>query len=156
MVMAQEILVIKKYSNRRLYNVSASNYITLEDLFQIIKSGQDFIVTDAKTQEDLTHPTMIQLILEQEMKGYNLLPLEFLKQMIIFYDNPLGQTFREYMLQSITLFNKYYNNNIAPNKSVEKYMNIMQSGMQAYQDFIQKMTSGSSSNKEEPNNDDKK
>ena len=80
-------IIIKKYPNRRLYNTQISSYITLSDLFLMIKNGINFTVIDSKTEEDLTRATLTQIIFEQEAKGYNLLPLSFLKQIICCYND---------------------------------------------------------------------
>ena len=61
-------VVIKKYANRRLYNTGTSTYVTLEDLAEMVKNGDEFIVQDAKTGEDITHPVLTQIIFEQENK----------------------------------------------------------------------------------------
>jgi polyhydroxyalkanoate synthesis repressor PhaR len=102
-------IIIKKYPNRRLYNTHTSKYITLEDLSDIIKSGKDFKVLDIKTNEDLTRITLTQIILDHEIQGYNLLPIEFLKHIIRFYDHPLNAVFTKYISDSL----EYFNNNQA-------------------------------------------
>lgn len=96
--------LIKKYANRRLYNTETSCYITLDDLYDMIKRGEDFIVRDAKTDEDLTRQVLTQIIFEQETKGYNLLPLSFLRNVISMYDNNLAPIFPEYLEASIDSF----------------------------------------------------
>ncbi len=79
-------VTIKKYANRRLYNTGTSTYVTLEDLAVMVKSGEDFVVYDAKTSEDITRSVLAQIIFEQENKeGQNLLPITFLRQLIRFY-----------------------------------------------------------------------
>lgn len=78
--------VIKKYSNRRLYNTGTSCYITLEDLRNMVKRGEAFEVRDAKTNDDLTRNVLTQIIFEQELKGYNILPISFLRNLISLYD----------------------------------------------------------------------
>lgn len=103
---AAEPLLIKKYSNRRLYNTATSSYITLEDLRQIVKDGVDFVVRDAKTNEDLTRITLAQIILEQESKGYDLLPISFLRQIICVYDDALSNVFSQYLTTSTEAFTK--------------------------------------------------
>ena len=82
-----EVVTIKKYANRRLYNTQTSSYIVLEDLFDMIKRGEEFVVKDAKSDEDLTRSVLTQIIFEQEAKGYNLLPISFLRQLIGLYGN---------------------------------------------------------------------
>ncbi len=92
-----DIAVIKKYANRRLYNTQTSCYITLEDLFEMIQRGDDFIVLDAKTGDDLTRATLTQIIFEKESKGYNLLPISFLKKLVKLYDNKTDNMFSDYL-----------------------------------------------------------
>jgi polyhydroxyalkanoate synthesis repressor PhaR len=99
-------LIIKKYANRRLYNTNTSQYITLEDLFHLIKQGTDFVVYDAKTNEDITKTILTQIIFEQEAKGYNILSTELLKQIILFYDSNMGNTLSSHLLQAMEMFTK--------------------------------------------------
>ncbi len=82
-------IVIKKYANRRLYNTATSTYVTLDVLCQMVKDGEDFIVFDAKTGEDITRSVLTQIIFEEESKGANLLPIRFLRQLIGFYGDRL-------------------------------------------------------------------
>ncbi len=82
-------IVIKKYANRRLYNTATSTYVTLDDLAEMVKSGDDFTVQDAKTNEDITHSVLTQIIFEQEAKGENMLPVNFLRQIIRFYGDSM-------------------------------------------------------------------
>lgn len=100
-----EIAVIKKYANRRLYNTATSCYITLDDLYDMIKGGEDFIVVDAKTNEDLTKQVLTQIIFEQESKeGMNLLPLSFMKQLISLYGKNTDNLFPNYLESAMTSF----------------------------------------------------
>ncbi len=85
----QEPVTIKKYANRRLYNTGTSTYVTLEDLAVMVKEGNDFVVYDAKTGEDITRSVLTQIIFEQENKGQNLLPINFLRQVIRFYGDSM-------------------------------------------------------------------
>jgi polyhydroxyalkanoate synthesis repressor PhaR len=86
---AQNAVVIKKYANRRLYNTSTSTYVTLDDLSTMVKSGTDFLVYDAKTGDDITRSVLTQIIFEEENKGTNLLPINFLRQLIRFYGDSM-------------------------------------------------------------------
>ena len=86
---SEESIVIKKYANRRLYNTATSTYVTLDDLAGMVKSGADFTVKDAKTNEDITHSVLTQIIFEQEAKGENMLPVNFLRQIIRFYGDSM-------------------------------------------------------------------
>src|SRR5260370_2973475 len=88
--MAAEPVTIKKYANRRLYNTGTSTYVTLEDLAAMVKGGEDFIVHDAKTGEDITRQVLAQVIFEQENKeGQSMLPSAFLRQLIRFYGDSM-------------------------------------------------------------------
>jgi len=99
-----ELVVIKKYANRRLYDTSISKYVTLEDLCDMIKRGEDFIVHDAKSGDDLTRSVLTQIIFEQESKGYNLLPENFLKHVIKFYDTGMGNVLPAYLEKTMDNF----------------------------------------------------
>jgi polyhydroxyalkanoate synthesis repressor PhaR len=81
----QGAVVIKKYANRRLYNTATSTYVTLDDLCTMVKAGTDFVVYDAKSGEEITRSVLTQIIFEEENKGTNLLPINFLRQLIGFY-----------------------------------------------------------------------
>lgn len=99
------VIVIKKYPNRRLYDTEASKYITLDDLANMVKGGKEFKVIDIKSNEDLTRIILAQIILDHEMKGYELLPMDMLKQIIKLYDHPLNRTFSQYLLHSVKQWN---------------------------------------------------
>lgn len=101
---AQEPVIIKKYANRRLYDTGTSAYITLEDLCERVKSGSEFVVVDAKTGQDLTRQVLTQIIFEQEAKGAQLLPTDFLRSVIRFYDNKLQSVLQQYLDASMKTF----------------------------------------------------
>jgi len=106
MAKSTEPVTIKKYANRRLYNTGTSTYVTLEDLASMVKSGEDFVVYDAKTSEDITHSVLTQIIFEQEGKGQNLLPINFLRQIIRFYGDSMQMLVPRYLDISIENFSK--------------------------------------------------
>jgi polyhydroxyalkanoate synthesis repressor PhaR len=99
MAKSEEPITIKKYANRRLYNTGTSTYVTLEDLATMVKSGEDFIVYDAKTNEDITRSVLTQIIFEQENKegGQNLLPINFLRKLIRFYGDSMQMMVPRYL-----------------------------------------------------------
>ena len=97
-------VVVKKYANRRLYNTATSSYVTLEDLAKMIQDGGDFIVHDAKTNEDITRSVLTQIIVEQEQKGQNLLPISFLRQLIGFYGDSMQFLVPGYLEQAMVSF----------------------------------------------------
>jgi polyhydroxyalkanoate synthesis repressor PhaR len=102
MAKSDEPVIIKKYANRRLYNTGTSTYVTLEDLAAMVKAGEDFVVYDAKTSEDITRSVLTQIIFEQENKeGQNLLPITVLRQLIRFYGDSMQMLVPHYLEVSI-------------------------------------------------------
>ena len=102
MAKSDDPVIIKKYANRRLYNTGTSTYVTLEDLAAMVKAGEDFVVYDAKTSEDITRSVLTQIIFEQENKeGQNLLPITFLRQLIRFYGDSMQMLVPHYLEVSI-------------------------------------------------------
>ncbi|MBK1671464.1 polyhydroxyalkanoate synthesis repressor PhaR [Rhodovibrio sodomensis] len=96
-------VIIKKYANRRLYNTSTSSYVTLDHLCQMVKDNIDFAVYDAKTGDDITRSVLTQIIVEEESKGTNLLPINFLRQLIGFYGDNMQSvvpSYLEHMMQA--------------------------------------------------------
>ena len=97
--------IIKKYANRRLYNTGTSTYVTLEDLAQMVKDGEDFVVNDAKSGENITRSVLTQIIFDQEAKeGQNLLPITFLRQLIGFYGDSMQAMVPSYLEHSMNSF----------------------------------------------------
>jgi len=99
-----EPVVIKKYANRRLYNTSTSSYVTLDDLSHMVKGGQEFLVYDAKTGDDITRAVLTQIIVEEEQKGQNLLPIGFLRQLIALYGDSMQWMVPRYLEQAMAAF----------------------------------------------------
>ena len=101
-------VTIKKYANRRLYNTGTSTYVTLEDLAAMVKSGEDFVVYDAKSGEEITRSVLTQIIFEQENKegGQNLLPINFLRQLIRFYGDSMQMLVPRYLEVSLDSLTK--------------------------------------------------
>ncbi|MGK9039765.1 polyhydroxyalkanoate synthesis repressor PhaR [Rhizobium sp. SA279] len=97
--------IIKKYANRRLYNTGTSTYVTLDDLAQMVKRGEDFKVQDAKSSEDITHAVLTQIIVEQEAKtGNTLLPTAFLRQLISYYGDQMQMVVPTFLEHSMKTF----------------------------------------------------
>jgi polyhydroxyalkanoate synthesis repressor PhaR len=97
-------IVIKKYANRRLYNTGSSSYVTLEHLREMVKEGVDFVVYDAKTNDDITRSVLGQIIFEEEGRGQNLLPIQFLRQLIGFYGDQMQSLVPSYLEMSLNAF----------------------------------------------------
>jgi polyhydroxyalkanoate synthesis repressor PhaR len=101
---SSSLITIKKYANRRLYNTATSSYVTLEHLCQMVKEGVDFVVYDAKTSEDITRSVLTQIIVEEESKGQNLLPISFLRQLIGLYGDSMQWMVPSYLEYSMQAF----------------------------------------------------
>ena len=99
-------VVIKKYANRRLYNTQTSAYVTLDHLAQMVKEGTEFEVRDARTGEDITRSVLTQIIFEEESKGQNLLPIQFLRKLIRFYGDSMQAFVPGYLDMSMDSFTK--------------------------------------------------
>ena len=102
----KEPVVIKKYANRRLYNTATSSYVTLDYLSKMVQDGDDFVVYDAKSGDDITRSVLAQIIFEQESKGENLLPISFLRQLIQFYGDTLQSALPRYLEFSMDRFSR--------------------------------------------------
>lgn len=100
------VVVIKKYANRRLYNTSTSSYVTLDDLAHMVRQGVDFVVYDAKSNDDLTRQILTQIIFEQENRGEALLPVQFLRQLIGFYGDKMQAVLPSYLEMSLDSFTR--------------------------------------------------
>jgi len=141
--------VIKKYANRRLYNTQTSVYVTLEDLAVMVKRGEDFTVSDAKTGEDITRSVLAQIIFELENKGENLLPVSFLRQLIRFYGDSMQSfvpNFLDMSLQSFVKQKDSYSQQMgtafgAPLKAIEdqikQNMNLFEQAFGMFVPFAQ-------------------
>jgi polyhydroxyalkanoate synthesis repressor PhaR len=101
-----ERVVIKKYANRRLYNTKSSAYVTLENLSEMVKDGIDFVVYDAKTNEDITRSVLTQIIFDEENRGQNLLPIQFLRQLIRLYGDSMQAFVPSYLELSLDSFTR--------------------------------------------------
>ena len=99
-------VIIKKYANRRLYNTETSSYITLDHLAAMTREGRDFKVVDAKTEEDITHTVLTQIIMEEEARGQTLLPVNFLRQLIALYGDSMQAVVPGYLEASMDSFRR--------------------------------------------------
>lgn len=102
-------IVIKKYANRRLYNTSTAEFVTLDALRDLVTEGKEFIVQDEKTGKDITASVLVQIIAEQEVRGESLLPVDMLRQVIAFYDKGMGGMLSDYLDRSMVTFQESWN-----------------------------------------------
>jgi polyhydroxyalkanoate synthesis repressor PhaR len=130
--------IVKKYANRRLYDTGRSSYVTLDDLCEMLQRGYDFVVIDAKTGDDLTRSVLTQIIVEQESKGGNsLLPTNFLRQLIGFYDGKMQSLVPDYLEQALSSLTEHQEK---LRDQMNKSMNNMTvfSGLHALEDLQKK------------------
>ncbi|MFT4090024.1 MAG: polyhydroxyalkanoate synthesis repressor PhaR [Asticcacaulis sp.] len=99
-------VIIKKYANRRLYNTATSSYVTLDNLSEMVRQNVDFVVYDAKSGDDITRGVLAQIIFEEESRGQNLLPIQFLRQLISFYGDSMQTLLPTYLEMSLDGFTK--------------------------------------------------
>ena len=145
----QDRIVIKKYANRRLYDTSASAYVTLEHLSELTRQGKEFIVQDAKSGEDLTRAVLAQIIFEQENKKEGVLPVSFLRQLIQFYGDNFQTMLPAYLELSMKTFNQqqdkwreYMNTAVGEDKAkafeeqIRKNMAMFEDTMKFFTPFV--------------------
>ena len=99
-------VIVKKYANRRLYNTESSSYITLEHLAAMTREGRDFKVVDARTEEDITHSVLTQIIMDEESRGQTMLPVSFLRQLIAMYGDSMQAVVPSYLDASMDSFRR--------------------------------------------------
>ena len=168
MAKSDQPTTIKKYANRRLYNTGTSTYVTLEDLAAMVKNGEDFLVYDAKTGDDITRSVLAQIIFEQENKaGQNLLPTTFLRQLIRFYGDSMQMVVPKYLEQSIdtlTREQEKFRKQLASTLSgtpfapleeqVRRNMELFQQTFSMFKPFAHSTTSDDKAPEASPSNDD--
>jgi polyhydroxyalkanoate synthesis repressor PhaR len=155
--MQNQLRLIKKYPNRRLYDTKTSSYITLADVKQMVLKQEEFQVVDAKSGDDLTRPILLQIILEEESAGVPMFSSDLLSQLIRSYGNAMQGMMGSYLERNIRAFQEiqtalqdqskrmYGDNSRASQELWAQFMNLqgpaMQSLMQAYMEQSQKMFS---------------
>jgi polyhydroxyalkanoate synthesis repressor PhaR len=137
------MIEIKKYSNRRLYNTETSSYITQEDIVSLIKQGKQFKIKDVESKKDITSSILTQIVLERETTGTNLIPEEFLKQIILFYENDRSSEMFGFLsnVMNFADANKFFNNG---------FQNIMKFNPFDFQAYFNNNNSNNNDAKETP------
>jgi polyhydroxyalkanoate synthesis repressor PhaR len=159
-----EPVTIKKYANRRLYNTGTSAYVTLEDLAGMVKIGEDFLVYDAKTGDDITRSVLAQIIFEQENKeGQNLLPVAFLRQLIRFYGDSMQMLVPRYLevsIESLTREQQKFRDQMAQafggspfgalEEQVRRNMEMFERAFAMFTPFVRRENGGATSEPDKP------
>lgn len=160
--------VIKKYANRRLYHTGTSAYVTLEDLAGMVRGGEDFVVYDAKSGEDITRTVLTQIIFEQENKeGQNLLPVTVLRQLIRFYGDSmqaLVPSYLEFSMNNLSQEQQKLRDQMsqafgpsafqAMEEQVRKNMSFFTEAMRMFSPFPQGTSSGAPAPRPAPQTED--
>ena len=136
-------VVIKKYANRRLYNTAKSSYVTLDDLSKMVRDGEDFAVYDAKSGEDITRSVLTQIIVEEESKEQNMLPTNFLRELIRLYGDPLQGMVPSYLDATMEAFNQNQDQMRAAftgGNAFANFENIARSNMELFQQSMRAFT----------------
>jgi polyhydroxyalkanoate synthesis repressor PhaR len=97
----EDVVIIKKYANRRLYDTESSSYITLERLAEMVRQKRQFKVVDAKSGEDITRSVLAQIIMDEESRGAEMLPVNFLRQLIGMYGGQMQGMVPQYLEASL-------------------------------------------------------
>jgi len=156
----EDMVIIKKYANRRLYDMSQSQYVTLDDLCEMVKKGINFKVIDAKSEDDLTRSVLAQIIFEQESKGVNILPVSFLRQIISFYDDNLSSVLNKYLENSMHNFcqkqdeMRKYVDDINQFSPIKQFEEISKQNMQWFEKTMDMMSPFSFTNNSNDEKDD--
>jgi polyhydroxyalkanoate synthesis repressor PhaR len=103
-------IIIKKYANRRLYDTRTSCYITLDNLALMTRDGIEYSVIDAKSEQDITHTILTQIIMDEESRGATLLPLGFLRALITLYGDPLQAEVPHFLERALQAFRTHNGN----------------------------------------------
>src|SRR5919107_2810895 len=101
-----EVVIIKKYANRRLYDTESSSYITLERLAEMVRQKREFKVIDAKSGDDITHNVLTQIIMDEESRGKTMLSSNFLRQLIGMYGDSMQSMVPQYLEASLEAFQR--------------------------------------------------
>ena len=149
-----DTVIIKKYANRRLYDTRSSSYITLEHLAQMTRDGVDFKVVDAKSGADITHSILTQIIMEEEAGGEQMLPTNFLRQLIAMYGNSMQSMLPGYLEASMEHFRE---NQAKMRKAIEESIGsnplaqLAQRNMEIFKAAASAFVPGASSSREDEN-----
>lgn len=153
-----ETVIIKKYANRRLYNTETSSYITLEHLARMTREDRDFKVIDAKTGDDITHNVLTQIIMDEESRGQNMLPVNFLKQLIALYGNSMSAMVPQYLEASMEAFQRnqaQFRDAMQGAFATGPFAEIAKRNMAMFEAATQSLRPGGSAVETEPKPDDR-
>jgi len=105
MTASPQIKMIKKYKNRRLYDLDISQYITVDDLQRYVIEGIKFEVMDAASKKDITNATLLQIFVEMESTALPFLSADILRQLIVFSHHPMSKSYKLMLEQLMQMMN---------------------------------------------------
>lgn len=152
--MAGPKVVIKKYANRRLYDTESSAYITLDTLSKMIREGRDVEVIDAKSGEDITHQVMTQIIVDEEAGGANMLPVNFLKQLISLYGGQMQGAVPNYLEAAMDAFQNQQKAMMSGAFDPTMFADMAKKNMEMFGSAAQAFTAGSGAAKSHDDSDE--
>ncbi len=120
----QDVLQIKRYASRRLYNTETSDYVTLEDIAKIIRDGREVQIIDLKSGDDLTRQYLLQIIAEHESRGENVLPINVLNDLVRSYMLPGGGFMPQFLQSSFEMFRESQNKIIENMEKMNPMVNL--------------------------------
>jgi polyhydroxyalkanoate synthesis repressor PhaR len=138
-------VVIKKYANRRLYDTESSSYITLDTLAKMIREGRDVEVIDAKSGEDITHQVMTQIIVDEEAAGANMLPVNFLKELIGLYGGSMQGAVPNYLEAAMDAFKQQQSAMLSGAFDPGMFADMAKRNMEMFGSAAQAFSAGSAS-----------
>lgn len=125
--------IIKKYSNRRLYDTVEKKYVNSSEVRQLVLDGVEFVVTDVTTGDDITRQVLLQVIAEQELGGQPMFTTDVLRQMIRFYGGAFQNVFTDYLSKTVSIVNGQQQ---AYQNQLNEFLNV--SGMSSVSEMTQK------------------
>ena len=143
---SEDTIIINKYSSRRLYNTKSSEYVTLEDLYNLINSGKSFKIIDKDSGKDITNQYLLQIISDLENKEGSVFPQDVLKQIILSYNNTaqkfmpdiLSRTFEVFHQQQKS-FLKAFNSSEERNKETNESSDLFDEWQKNQTEIMEKM-----------------
>ena len=150
---ASDRVVIKKYANRRLYNTRKSSYVTLDDLSRMVRDGEDFAVFDAKSGDDITRSVLTQIIVEEEAKEQNMLPTNFLRELIRLYGDPLQGVVPGYLdaaMQAFSQNQEQMRKTFAANPAFGNFETMARANMEFFENSMRMFSPFGGASKSEP------
>ena len=141
-----DIIIINKYSSRRLYNTNSSEYVTLDDLCKLINAGKNFKIIDKDSGKDITNQYLLQIISDLENKEGSVFPQDVLKDIILSYNNTaqtfmpdlLSKTFEVFRQQQENFLNAFHSED-QPNKSKDESSDFLKEWQKNQTDIMEKM-----------------